>query len=295
MWAASGACVRASANHPFFLAMLDGTLAPAAFECYIRQDAKFLQDFALAMRRLAALAALDEDDVSLAEAAYLHKIADDANVEEQDLHASSLAALGVSDEALAVDEQAPTTLAITSFLLRCVADGRCEGLAALLPCFWVYNDVGVKMRELRATTYRDATRSPELDAWIDMYGGDPFGECAKAYRAIVERAAAGADDATRERMTFNFRRACDLTYMFWTAALDDGSTAACRSWAPTRRRRPTRSGRASLGTAATGRTARARPATRPVRRSSAPTFIQPAPLWSPGASKWPWRRRAGPS
>lgn len=164
MWAAAGACVRASAYHPLFLAMLDGTLSPAAFECYLRQDAKFLQDSALASRRLAALAALDEDDASLAESAYLHKVADDDNVEEQELHASSLAALGVSDEALAADEQAPTTLAITSFLLRCVADGWCEGLAALLPSFWVYTDVGVKMRELRATTYRDATRAPELDA-----------------------------------------------------------------------------------------------------------------------------------
>ena len=154
--------------------MLDGHLAPAAFEYYIRQDAKFLQDSALAMRRLAALAALDEDDASLAEAAYLHKVADDDAHEEQDLHASSLAALGVSDEALAVDEQAPTTLACTSFILRCVADGRCEGLAALLPSFWLYNDIGVKMRELRATTYRDATRLPEMDAWIDMYGGDGF-------------------------------------------------------------------------------------------------------------------------
>ena len=77
------------------------------------------------------------------------------------------------------------------------------------------------MLELRATTYRDATRAPQLDAWIDMYGGDAFADAVKRYRGLVEKAAAGADDATRARMTYNFRRACDLEWMFWKAALDE--------------------------------------------------------------------------
>ena len=35
MWEAAEASVRASAKHPFLLAMLDGTLAPQKFEYYI--------------------------------------------------------------------------------------------------------------------------------------------------------------------------------------------------------------------------------------------------------------------
>ena len=38
---------------------------------------------------------------------------------------------------------------------------------------------------------------------------------------VTFEAAAGADDATRARMTYNFRRACDLEWMFWKAALDE--------------------------------------------------------------------------
>ena len=215
MWAAADASVRASAKHPFLLAMLDGTLQPAKFEYYIRQDSKYLLDFGLALRRLAALA--DNDEEALA----LNNFADGADIAERSLHASFFEAWGLGEDTIAKDEQAPTTLAYTSFLLRCVADGYREGLAALLPCFWVYHDVGVKMLELRATTYRDATRAPQLDAWIDMYGGDAFADAVKRYRGLVEKAAAGADDATRARMTYNFRRACDLEWMFWKAALDE--------------------------------------------------------------------------
>ena len=147
--------------------MLDGTLAPPKFEYYIRQDSKYLLDFGLALRRLAALAGDEE------EALALNNFADGADIAERSLHASFFAAWGLGEDALAKDEQAPTTLAYTSFLLRCVADGYREGLAALLPCFWVYHDVGVKMLELRATTYRDATRAPQLDAWIDARGDAP--------------------------------------------------------------------------------------------------------------------------
>ena len=174
MWAGADASVRASAKHPFLLAMLDGTLQPSKFEYYIRQDSKYLLDFGLALRRLAALAGDEE------EALALNNFADGADIAERSLHASFFAAWGLGEDALAKDEQAPTTLAYTSFLLRCVADGYREGLAALLPCFWVYHDVGVKMLELRATTYRDATRAPQLDAWIDMYGGDAFADAVYA-------------------------------------------------------------------------------------------------------------------
>ena len=76
MWAAADASVRASAKHPFLLAMLDGTLAPPKFEYYIRQDSKYLLDFGLALRRLAALADVDE------EAQALREFADGADIAE---------------------------------------------------------------------------------------------------------------------------------------------------------------------------------------------------------------------
>ena len=65
MWVAADASVRASAKHPFLLAMLDGTLAPTKFEYYIRQDSKYLLDFGLALRRLAALAGDEEEALAL--------------------------------------------------------------------------------------------------------------------------------------------------------------------------------------------------------------------------------------
>ena len=52
-----------------------------------------------------------------------------------------------------------------------------------------------------------------------MYAGEAFAESVRAYRGLVERAAAASDDATRARMARHFYKGCELEWMFWDAAL----------------------------------------------------------------------------
>ena len=114
--------------------------------------------------------------------------------------------------------QAPHTLLYTSFLLRVVKTRpHAEGLAALLPCFWVYAHVGDIMLEKRR--HSKATRPPMFDAWIDMYGGPDFADAVARYRALVE-AAARATPEHVPQMADHFRTSCHLENMFWTQAQD---------------------------------------------------------------------------
>ena len=181
MWAASEAAVTASAEHEFLLAMLSGELAPRCFQYYVRQDRLYLLDFALALRRLAALS--EGEDVEA-----LRAFADGADVAEASLHESFFAAWGVDATALLQDDQAPTTLAYTSFLLRCVADGRAEGLAALLPCFWVW----FRARPFRVSPPRRCARRG--DAARRAHCGDAA-RCAR--RGDAARCARRGDAARR--------------------------------------------------------------------------------------------------
>jgi hypothetical protein len=52
-----------------------------------------------------------------------------------------------------------------------------------------------------------------------MYAGEAFAESVRAYRGLVERAAAASDDATQARMARHFYKGCELEWMFWDAAL----------------------------------------------------------------------------
>lgn len=113
----------------------------------------------------------------------------------------------------------PHTLLYTSYLLRIVATRPIEeGLAALLPCFWVYMHVGKCMLALRQKMSPAAPRPAQFDAWIDMYGGEDFEREVTEYIAIVDAAATGAKGEQLQKMKEHFVMSCKLEHMFWDQA-----------------------------------------------------------------------------
>jgi thiaminase (transcriptional activator TenA) len=65
---------------------------------------------------------------------------------ERALHDSLLAGLGIDPAFIEVADAAPTTLAYTSYLLATVR-GRSypEGAGAVLPCYWIYWEIGKEL------------------------------------------------------------------------------------------------------------------------------------------------------
>lgn len=115
----------------------------------------------------------------------------------------------------------PNTLLYTSYMTSVVATRPiAEGLAALLPCFWVYMHVGKCMLELRDKLGDSVERPPQFDAWIDMYGGEEFEKEVKEYIAIVDDVAKDADEESLKKMEEHFIMSCKLEHMFWDQAQD---------------------------------------------------------------------------
>ena len=140
------------------------------------------------------------------------------SAQETALHDDFLSKWGLEHATVAL----PTTTLYTSYLLRvCATRPHAEGLAALLPCFWVYMHVGQVMLKRREELPADASRPEEFDKWIDMYAGDGYEKTVTQYRKLVEDAAAAADEPTRAAMTAHFKKGCELEFMFWTAAQEE--------------------------------------------------------------------------
>ncbi|KAL7526516.1 hypothetical protein ACHAXR_001525 [Thalassiosira sp. AJA248-18] len=115
----------------------------------------------------------------------------------------------------------PNTLLYTSYTKSVVATRPIsEGLAALLPCYWVYSHVGKCMLELRDKLGDSVERPPQFDAWIDMYAGEEFEKRVKEYIAIVDDVAKDADEETLKMMEKHFVMGCKLEHMFWDQAQD---------------------------------------------------------------------------
>jgi thiaminase/transcriptional activator TenA len=131
---------------------------------------------------------------------------------EQALHERYLAEFGVDPARLAGAEPSPDCLSYTSFLLATAYHEPWEVLvAALLPCFWIYWDVGSRIA-------KSATADNPYRAWIDTYADEGFGEAVRTVIGITDRAADATTTAVRTRMMTAFIRSAQYEFLFWDGA-----------------------------------------------------------------------------
>ncbi|WP_247002120.1 thiaminase II [Halosolutus gelatinilyticus] len=191
--------------HPFVRELAAGTLDEAAFEHWVKQDYRYLLDYA----RLFAIAgtkARDEETMT-----HLLGVAHQVLDHEMGLHREFAADYGISRAELESVEKAPTCVAYTNFLLRTAYEGSiAEIAAALYPCMQGYYDVASHMADLADEGHR-------YTPFIEMYTSEEFREATEWCRAFVDRCGErypGEHDAMREA----FLTSAKLEYRFWEMA-----------------------------------------------------------------------------
>lgn len=191
---------------PFNTELAAGTLSRARFQTYIIQDTLYLDQY----RRALALAAVKAPDAESSQV--FAESAVGVVTVEQALHGRYLSAFGVDPAAVTAAAAAPDCVAYTSFLL---ATGYHEPwailVAALLPCFWIYWDVGTAIS-------RQAAPDNPYRAWIETYADAGFGAAVERVIAIADRAAAAAPADIRDGMLAAFERSSQYEWLFWDGA-----------------------------------------------------------------------------
>lgn len=205
-WQQNLALFEATLALPFNQTLADGSLPRDVFQHYMIQDAHYLVAFG---RALAVAAAKADDAPGVVQFA---AAAQEAVVAERELHQSFMQAYAVSAEQFARTPLSPTCHHYCHFL-QSVAWSRSYpvALAALLPCFWIYAEVGVHLQA------RSVAHNP-YQGWIDTYGGDEFHAHVRAVRATVDAVAAQADARTLAEMHAAYTDAARLEWMFWDSA-----------------------------------------------------------------------------
>ncbi|MGB3481380.1 MAG: thiaminase II [Mycobacterium sp.] len=193
-------------RHPFVTGLTDGTLTTDVFAHYVAQDVHYLRDYA---RTLALVGAKSP---TLAETAMFSRHAAGVVQDELALHASLLPELGLDPAAIGTIPVAPTTTAYTSYLLATTYSGTfTDGLAAVLPCYWIYAEVGKHLLER-------GSPDPRFQRWIDTYGGEEFTATVDEVLELVDRVGADLpiDEATRARA--HFTTTARYEWMFFDAS-----------------------------------------------------------------------------
>jgi thiaminase (transcriptional activator TenA) len=193
-------------EHPFLTGLVDGSLDRASFAFYLRQDALYLVQYARALAALGGRAPTGHD------AAMFARHATGALEVERALHEALLGELGVDPASTWATAAAPTNVAYTSYLLAVVHTGSyAEGLAAVLPCYWIYWEVGKHLLDRGSPDKR-------YQRWIGTYGGEDFGAVVREVLDVTDRVGAEVGNWERELMHQHFRLTSRYEWMFWDMA-----------------------------------------------------------------------------
>ncbi len=203
LWESITDIYKAIIQHPFNEELAQGTLPREKFAFYMQQDALYLADFA---RALATMAGRSPDEATILQ--FVH-FAEGVAVVERSLHNTYFREFGIDTP---TRQQAPACFAYTNFLLATVATRSYEeGMAALLPCFWIYREVGHDI-------YRRAAPNNPYQKWIDTYAGQEFDEVVKQAIALTDNLAEQVSATQQQRMRDAFIYSSRLEWMFWDSA-----------------------------------------------------------------------------
>lgn len=191
-------------EHPFLSGLTDGSLPRQRFQFYLQQDSTYLKAFSQALYKLAAKAPDQQWGITLA------RHASEAIQSEQALHESILTKFG--SRGASNTAMAPTNYAYTNHLLLAVETGTfAEGLAAMLPCYWIYKEVGKEL-------VKKGSRDKDYQKWIDNYAGEDYAKSVREVLAMMDAEATKLTAAQKMRCRELFVLSARYEYAFWDMA-----------------------------------------------------------------------------
>lgn len=201
-WHTCAEAICAIKKHPFNTELASGSLAIDKFAYYMEQDTLYLRDFARALSLIASRALLKQvrEFLAFSEATLI--------VEQEVVHHFFRATYGFQETGFFT----PATVAYTRYLLQICSTAPVEvAIAAVLPCFWVYREIGVSIADCAGT------ENP-YSRWIDAYSGEEFGESVRKAIDIFDDIALCASEETKDKMIEAFYKSTVLEWHFWNDA-----------------------------------------------------------------------------
>ncbi|WP_307786012.1 bifunctional hydroxymethylpyrimidine kinase/phosphomethylpyrimidine kinase [Rathayibacter sp. SD072] len=184
---------------PFVTALGDGTLERDDFEWYLAQDALYLSEYARVLAVAAQRAPSAEEQVFWAESSA------QAIATEAQLHRDRLGSRW--------DEPSDTTRGYVDHLAAVGARGGYgELVAALLPCFQLYADIGERLAAANRPGH-------PYEDWLSTYADPGFAAATARAIAVTEAAAARAGATERAAMRDAFLRSSRFERDFFAAPL----------------------------------------------------------------------------
>lgn len=199
-WKSSEKIYEQITQHPFITELMLGTLDREKFIRYIAQDEIYIKNYGEEMYQLADM--LPEGSMR----EMFHAFADAGIEAEVAMHRLLIDRFGIDTR---VKPSAVTT-EYMNHTRRYIDQHNLElSLAAMLPCMWIYNEVG-----LFIYNHSKLDQNPYAE-WIATYSSEEFTAGVNEVLQMCDALAAECSPETRSQMTEAFHRAAYLEWAFW--------------------------------------------------------------------------------
>ena len=186
--------------HPFVQGLKDGSLPKSSFIHYLEQDMIYLKNYGEEMKLLSKLMP------TVPMRHLFQQIATNGVQAEKELHRFLANTWGI----LAAKEVSECTLNYMSYTRSFIEKGDpALAIAALLPCFWVYNEVGHFIAD---TPLND---SHPYKAWIQTYESEEMNEVVRQVIEFANQLAAESSEDKQAVMREIFVEAVRWEYRFF--------------------------------------------------------------------------------
>ncbi|MDQ0619247.1 bifunctional hydroxymethylpyrimidine kinase/phosphomethylpyrimidine kinase [Arthrobacter globiformis] len=188
----------------FIRGLADGTLAEKEFAYYLAQDAIYLNGYSRVLARASALAPTESEQLFWA------RSAQQCLEVESELHRNWLSTRIVQPGL------GPVTKAYVDHLLAASAGGSYAVLvAAVLPCFWLYAEVGETLHAEYVAA--GAQAGHPYAEWLRTYADEDFAAATLRAIEIADDAGRAASSGERKAMITAFRQSCRYEVEFFDA------------------------------------------------------------------------------
>jgi thiaminase (transcriptional activator TenA) len=193
--------------HPFLRELHAGTLPMNRFTYFILQDYVYLLDFAQVLCQGGGKSPnLETLDLFCRHALGAVEV-------ERTFHASFGKSLGLSRKQLDAVPKGPMTQSYIGHLQSVARSGSLgELVAAVLPCYWIYGEVGRRL-------YRNRPQKPKIyRQWIETYASEEFWRPVREQIRLMDTIGAAASSDEKNLMTAHFILSSRYEFMFWEQA-----------------------------------------------------------------------------
>ena len=200
VWKKSSKIYNSILKLDFLKELSEGTLSNDIFARYIAQDEIYLKNYYHQMNMLADMMESTEDkELFIA-------FAKSGMEGEKALHDMLIDRYGIETKV----KPSKVTSDYNAHICEGIATGDLYiALASVLPCMWIYNQVGLHILEhskLESNPYKE---------WILEYGQEEFTTGVNKVLRMIDSWASKADKETREKMDYYYLKAALYEYAFW--------------------------------------------------------------------------------